>query len=82
MTVPEWKRVLDIGKAHPESSPEEVIEEAKKPPKTVEIKLTFTMETIQNLEKIRQERKAESLTELIKTILEETIGEEVILDEK
>jgi len=72
MTKEERKRVLEIGKKKPEASEDEIIEEAFKEPKTVEITISFDPETYKLLVTIANKRDTDVQT-FVKQQIEELL---------
>lgn len=76
MTGPEWERALDYGKKKPNAPIQEIIREAKRPPKTIEVIINLPNESVEILGKIAKNRKM-NVNDLIKELIDGFIQEEV-----
>ena len=78
MTKSEWERALDIGIKNPKSTVDDIIEEAKKPKITYEIRIILDAETHKLLNGIAKERNLEPATlvmNLINDFLESELND-------
>lgn len=75
MTKSEWERALTIGRKKPESTAEEIAQEAKKPQLIYELVIPLDRETNELLAKTAKDRKMDTVT-LVRNLIDEFLESE------
>jgi len=75
LTRPQRNRAADLGRKNPNASVKELIDEAKKPPKIIQITISFDLDTTKLLEQIAKERETD-IESLILDSVNKTLEDE------